>query len=738
MTIPCDIAHSIQGRVRLLVPTVKHQDELAKGLESYLRDQAGVAGVRLNQTCGSVVVYYDTTRWTDQTLQKLVAGTSPDALRTFRPGNGTHANGNGNQKAAAGNGNARRIRTELLLSSSAIALSFGAPSLAPAILPWLLMGSARSIFERAFETLTRRKKLNVDILDASATTLLVLQGSLTTAAFMVWLVNIADYIRDMTAERSRRALSEVLDYQTRPAWVVRNGKKIQVRVDEIQPQETVVVYPGERIPVDGSVISGKAMVDQQTLTGESLPVEKGEGEQVFAATVVREGKLYICAEHVGSETEAARIVQLVQESSIRDTRSQNYAEQLADAMVPYSFAGAGVSALVANNINRASSLLIIDYGTGIRVAAPTTVLSSIAKAARRGILIKGGRHLERLAEVDAIVFDKTGTLTLGSPRIVDILAYRERMTPEYVLALAAAAEQRLRHPVAQAVVQAAEERGLHIPERSMSDYSIGLGVEASVDGMTVFAGSQRFITCKGVLLPEAIQRDLERIEGDIGSPLCIAVDGEIVGVLALTDPLRPEAPQVIEELQRRGVKEIVILTGDHPAVTRRVAESLGISRYVANVFPKEKAEVVKTLQQEGHVVAVVGDGINDSPALAQADVGIAVNGGTDVAQESAHIVILRGNLQKIPLAIDIAHESVRLIRQNWNIIAIPNTIALGLTFTGILGPIGATLISNGSAVIATGNALRPILNGHSKRSFRSGALHGHSPGGLKTVQSQSV
>lgn len=710
MTISCSVVHALPDRTRLLVPACKYQADLAQGIETFLKNQPGIVRVRINRLCGSIIVSYDPAQWTGPALCTLVSSLTEEQLRPYQGNGSAPTNGGAVSRATP----ATQLPVELLMSSTAIALSLGLPSLASACLPWLLLGSARPIFRRAYETLIHRNKLNVDVLDAAATALLTIQGNLTTAACMVWLVNIADYIRDITAERSRKALSEVLDYQTHPAWVVRDGKKMQVDVAAIQPQETVVVYPGERIPIDGTVLSGRAMVDQQTLTGESLPVEKVEGDEVYAATVVREGKLYICAEHVGGETEAAKIVQLVQQAAIRDTRSQNYAERWADAIVPYSFAGAGISIAVTSNVNRAASLLIIDYGTGIRVAAPTTILSSMTRAAQRGILIKGGRHLERLSEVDAIVFDKTGTLTLGTPKIVDIIPYVDSISPDDLLALAAAAEQRLRHPVAQAVVQAAEERNIPIPERSTSDYSIGLGVEASVAGMTIVAGNQRFITSKGMALSPVILQDIERIEQDIGSPLCIASDGQLIGILALTDPLRPEAPQVIAELQQRGVKEIVILTGDHPTVTRRVAESLGIPRYVANVFPQEKAEVVKKLQAAGHVVAVVGDGINDSPALAQADVGIAVNGGTDVAQESADVVLLRGNLRKIPLAIDIAREGMALIHQNWQIIAIPNTIALGLTFSGLLGPIGATLISNGSTVIATGNALRPILNGRSK------------------------
>jgi heavy metal translocating P-type ATPase len=574
----------------------------------------------------------------------------------------------------------------------------------------LLVGSSWSVFSRALDAVVYRNHLNVDVLDASATTLLTLQGQLPAAAFMIWLVNLADYIRDRTMARSREAISAVLDYQRDHAWVQRGDVKVRVPVDELQPDDVVVIYTGERIPVDGTVVAEEGLVDQQMLTGESMPVRKGIGDRVYAATLVRDGKLYIRAEQVGTETEAAQIVRLVQEAPARDTRIQNYAEQWADALVPFSFLGAGVTGLFTGNLNQAASILIIDYGTGIRVAAPTTVLASMTKAARHGILIKGGRHLEQLASVDAIVFDKTGTLTMGKPEIVRVVSYSQAFSSDEVLAIAAAAEQRLNHPVAEAIVRAAEAREVDIPERISSNYTIGLGVEAKVNGYAVCVGNQRFMDHKAIPMTERARRDSARLERRAAAPLFVAIDGRLRGVLGYADPLRPEASDVIRALRAQGIKEIVMLTGDHPNVARQVAENLGISRYVAEVFPDEKADIVRTLQQEGYTVAVVGDGINDSPALAQADVGIAVNGGTAIAQDTAHVALRAGDLWRIPMAVDIAKEGVHLIRQNWQIVAIPNSAALGLACFGLLGPIGATLISNGSAIVALGNALRPLLS----------------------------
>jgi heavy metal translocating P-type ATPase len=596
-----------------------------------------------------------------------------------------------------------------------VALGFLAES---ALAPWCLAAAAVPIFRRAFDAIAQRGKLNVDVLDAAATTVLVAQGQVTTAAAMVWLVALGDFIRDITVQQSQRAIAGLFDGKSQSAWVLRDGKKIRVNIDAVQQGDEVVVYPGELIPVDGTILSGRATVDQKILSGESLPVEKGAGDQVYAATVVRDGKLYLQAAKVGQETLAAKVVQLVRDAPVRETRVQNYAEQFADRMVPWSFLGAGASLMLSRRASVAASLLIVDYGTGIRVAAPTTVLSSMTKAARHGILIKGGRYLEQLAQVDAIVFDKTGTLTLGAPEVVESVHYADGdLSSETILQLAAAAQQRLTHPVAEAIVRAARGRGLEIPERDSSEYLIGQGVEAMVDGRLVLVGSQRLMTAKGVAVPQASE-DLHRVDEAAAAPIFVAVDGELCALFVLADPLRPEASAVVQALRSRGVDEIIMLTGDHPAVAKEVAGILGIERYIAEALPEQKAELVRVLQAKGHTVAVVGDGINDSPALAQADVGIAVHSGADVAQETAHVALLEGNLWKIPQAIDIARESMHLIRQNWDLIFYPSTAAIALSFPGLIGPVGATLISNGSAVLAGLNALRPLLDGYPVRSTR--------------------
>jgi Cu2+-exporting ATPase len=525
---------------------------------------------------------------------------------------------------------------------------------------------------------------------------------------MVWLISLGDLLRNFTMQHSIRTITGLYDGQAVSCWAIRDGQTRRVPVEDLQVGDRVVVYPGESIPVDGKVSSGRATVDQKMLTGESMPVAKGDGDEVFAGTVITEGKLYLTAERVGAETVASQIVQFLLSAPIGETRTQQYEEIFADRVVPYSFLGAGGSLLVTANPGAAASLLIVDFGTGIRIAAPTTVLATMARAARQGVLVKGGRCLEKLAEVDTVVFDKTGTLTMGVPEVGEVAVFGPGFTAERVLALAAAAEARLTHPVAQAVVRAAQERGVAVPDYQASEYTIGQGVTATVAGLTVLVGSARFLAANAIPLGAA--GETCGVIGDRAfSSLFVAVDGAVVGRMTYSDPIRPEAPAVVQALRDRGIRDIVMLTGDNATVAEEIARAVGITRFVADVFPNQKAEHVRALQDEGRVVAVIGDGINDSLCIAQADVGIAVHGSADVARETAHIALLEESLWKIPQTIDIARQAIELIHQGWQINFYPNCAAIGLTLLGLTGPIATTLISNGAAIVSALNSLRPLM-----------------------------
>jgi Cu2+-exporting ATPase len=691
----CQLVHAIPGRARFRVEEPEAFLYGLAALEGWLAGQPGVREVRVNPASRSVVVEHDPKAVGAEGLLALLDGLDRVRLREVAPPVPR-------ARPASGGGEAL-VGLPLALSTASALVALGGSPLSP----WLLAGAAVPVFRRAYDVLFRQSRLNVDVLDASATTVLAAQGQFGTAAIMVWLISLGDLLRSFTMRRSLRTIEGMYDGKALTCWAVRDGKKVRVKVEELRAGDEVVVYPGEGIPVDGNVLSGEAAVDQRMLTGESMPVVKGPGSEVFAGTVITEGKLYLKAERVGAETMAASIVQFLLNAPIGETRTQQYEQLFADRLVPYSFLGAGGSLIATASADMAASLLIVDFGTGIRVAAPTTVLATMARAARQRILVKGGRCLERLAEVDAVVFDKTGTLTTGVPEVVGIAPEGPSLGADDLLALAAAAEARLTHPVAAAILRAAEARGLAVPDRESSEYRIGLGVRAVVDGVEVLVGSRRFLDAHGIAPPRR-RRDARARAGT--SSLFVAVDGAPAGRIDYHDPLRPEAAEVVRSLRARGIGEIVMLTGDNADVARAIARSVGIDHFVAGVFPEQKAEFVEDLQRRGRTVAVVGDGINDSLCLARADVGIAVHGSSDVARETAHIALLEESLWKVPEALDIAREAMGLINQGWAINFYPNCAAIGLSVLGLTGPIGATLISNGAALLATLNALRPLMD----------------------------
>jgi heavy metal translocating P-type ATPase len=600
-------------------------------------------------------------------------------------------------------------RTPLALPTASLLMAFSLNPVVLAINMPLMLWNAYPIALRAWRVWRREGRLNIDFLDTLAIAASLLQGNPMAGAIVTWLIKLGDWIRDLTAAGTRRAISELLEFQTKTAWVIRDNVITPVPASELVAGDEVVVYPGEIIPVDGEILDGHAMIDQKTITGEGLPVMRAKGEAVFAATVIRDGQVTVRAIRVGSFTTAGQIARLVESAPIGDTRMQNHAEKLADRLVLPTLALSGGTAAVTGDFNRFLSLVIVDYGTGIRVAAPTAVLASMTHAARAGIIIKSGAHMERLAQVDTVIFDKTGTLTHGSPAVLDVMTYKRTVTAQHLLGLAAAAETRLKHPVAEALRVKAHEIGADIPYCEETKYRIGLGVEGQVNGYYLHVGNERFMRQSNINVGRA-ESDRSALDQQGHSCIYVAVDGTLTGLVPFTDQIRPESREVIERLHAMGIRNSVMLTGDNAVVASAVCQRLGLSHRFADMLPADKAEVIQRYQREGNVVAMVGDGINDSPALSFADVGIAMKHGAEVARESADVVLMEDSLWKLVKAVEISRGAVGLIRQNYAIVVGLNTLALGLALPGgLISPSVTAVISNGSAILASLNGIRPIL-----------------------------
>jgi heavy metal translocating P-type ATPase len=533
------------------------------------------------------------------------------------------------------------------------------------------------------------------------------QRQYLTASAMVALVSLGEYLRELTRQHSLRALTSLYEQDVPFVWLVAEGRKQRAPLDRIRPGDQIVLYPGDTASLDGVVCRGEALLDQRILTGESTPVHKRVGDEVYAGSALSDGRIYVRAQRVGQDTRAAEIVRLVQSAPVGETRSLNYASAFADRLVPWSLGGAAALAAAGASAQTCVSLLIADFGTGVRVAGPTTVLAAMTSAARHGVLIKGGRQLERLAQVDAVVFDKTGTLTTGVPEISEVIPYADT-SPDELLALAASAEQRFTHPAAVAVVRAALERGLPLSRREDTQYRIGQGVSARIGGIPVVIGSPRFLAEQGVGIARA-RGELRRAEREAASQLLVALDGRLAGVLLYRDEPREDAAAAVRALREQGVAHITMLTGDRARVAERVARQLGIDRAIAGALPSRKAEVVEQLRAAGHTVAVVGDGINDSPALAAADVGISLVSAAELAQQTADVVLLRERLVDIARAIELSRTALARIERSWSINCSANCGAIALSLLGLSGPVLATAISNGAALLSALHGMEPLL-----------------------------
>jgi Cu2+-exporting ATPase len=561
------------------------------------------------------------------------------------------------------------------------------------------------VFQRALAGITTERKLNIDFLDFIAIAITTFQGQFLTPSLMLSLIEIGENIRDRTARSSELQTLDLLSSLGQFVWIERDGIKQQIPIQEVQRGDTVIVYPGEQVPIDGSILRGKALLDEQKLTGESMPVLKKKGQPVFASTLVREGRIYILVERVGNDTRAGQSIRLMQEAPVHDTRMENYATKIAEkAVLPTLLLGGAVFA-VTRNPARVASVVTLDLCTGIRVSIPTTVLAALTYAAKHGILIRSGRALEQLAAVDTIVFDKTGTLTKGEVSVIGVESLNDSTSSLRVLELAAAAEQRLTHPVAEAVIRYAQMQEVIIPSRSKWNYQLGLGVEAEIDGETVYVGSDRFLRLQGI--------DIEQLNGHhrSTSAIYVASNGQLQGKIKYSDVLRPESQEVINQLLTVEGVEVHMLTGDNSRTANAVAATLGIppTHTHAEAFPEQKAAIVRELHEQGKTVAFVGDGINDSPALAYADVSVSFANGSEIARETADVVLMQNDLYGLLEAIEIARKAKQIIHQNTGIVAIPNLAAMAIAVVFGLNPLAATVVNNGSTVVAGVNGLRPIL-----------------------------
>lgn len=703
------ILHSIEGRWRVKIPRLGYDPEYAANLTAILQDSNFILHVRCNQAAESLIIEYNPQEISPEQLQEYILLSIEEAdrgdLATVKAGIETPSHEINYWK-----------RLGIPAASLVLALVALPLELPPLLVGGLILAACLPAYGRAWEGISEEKQLTVDFLDSLAITLSAAQGHFIPPAFMISLIESGEVIRDVTARSSERQTLDLLDSLGKYAWVEKDGVEVQVPLRDIEEGNIVIIYPGDLIPIDGKIMRGHGLIDQQKLTGESVPVHREVDDEVYASTLLVEGQLAILVERTGSNTRAGVVVELMKAAPIHDTRVENYAAKFANiAVVPTLLIGAGIWALTGD-LARTTAIITLDFGTGIRVSVPTAVLAGLTYAARTGVYIRSGRAIEMLAKVDCVVFDKTGTLTQGNASVTDIQATAEGVSPEEILCLAASAEQGLSHPVAHAIIRHAQQKGTETKTCQEWDYRVGLGVVTQIEGRQVLVGSSRFMKMEAIDISAS-----EQFKAGGVSLAYVARDGILIGVIMYADPIRSESPGTIAELHRQGI-DTHLLTGDVQQVADTVGQELGMRPHEihAQAFPERKVEVVQQLKARGKTVAFIGDGINDSAALAYADVSISFAGGSDIARETADVVLMDDDLSGLAHAITIAKQVMDIIYQNALIVGIPNfgALAVGVLFS--LDPLLAIIINNGSAILAGLNGLRPAL-GVEKTSYRDEA-----------------
>jgi Cu+-exporting ATPase len=536
------------------------------------------------------------------------------------------------------------------------------------------------------------------------------EGYLEIAVGILAFVLLGKYIEESIRRRSAASIRKLLELQPTIARVLKDGEEVEVPIDEVQVNDVMIVKPGEKIPTDGVVIAGHSSVDEKIITGESIPVEKNVGSEVIGATVNKAGLLRVKATKVGEETALAQIVHLVEEAQASSAPVQKFADRVVGKFVPIVFSVAAVSFAYWYIVSGFSTaffvllaVLLIACPCALGIATPTAILAGVGKGAEYGILLRSGEYVERARKLKTVVFDKTGTLTKGEPSVTDIVVCNDYAEKD-ALKLAAIAEKGSEHPLAEAILKAARQNGSIIPDAESFEAVPGRGVRCTYENKRILLGNRRLMQDEKVPI-EQLEKDLDRLEGQGKTVMILAVNNELVGIVAAMDTAKENAVEAISKLKSMGL-DVAMLTGDNERTAKAIAEQLGIDQVIANVLPWEKVNAIKKLQGEGKTVAMVGDGINDAPALAQADIGIAIGSGTDIAKETGGIVLIKDDLRDVALAVELSKKTMTKINSNLFWAFIYNIVMIPVAAIGLMNPIfaaGAMAIS--SLTVVTNSAL---------------------------------
>lgn len=686
----CTILHEGKGRMRVHVEKVRMTLHRADVLEAYLNHHDAIVHAAVYERTGDVVITYTGRR---SAAIAVLAGYKFDVAE---------------YDALVTSADSRRLNREYqdkmfdLVAGRCLRKLF-LP--APLDAAYTAFRSIRFLWKGVRCVLSRR--LEVEVLDALSIGVSLLRGDFGTAGSVMFLLNLGSLLEEWTRKKSLDDLARSMALNVDKVWVRSQGTEVLVPLTKVRSGDEVVVRSGNMIPLDGTVLEGEAMVNQAALTGEAMPVRKAEGSTLYAGTVVEEGECVFIAKAEGGSNRYDKIVAMIEESEKLKSSTENRALVLADKLVPWCLGATVVTYLLTRNVTRAISCLMVDFSCALKLSMPLAVLSAMRECGSYHITVKGGKYLEALSKADTIVFDKTGTLTRATPQVVEVVPFSGCNERE-VLQLAACLEEHFPHSMANAVVRAAKERGIsHEEMHSEVEYIVAHGIASRVGGQRVVIGSHHFVfEDEKCTIPTAEQQKFDALKPAY-SHLYMAASGQLVGVICISDPLRPEAAAVLNGLRALGIRNTVMMTGDSERTAAAIAKQVGVDRFFAEVLPEDKANFVQQAKAEGHTVVMIGDGINDSPALSAADIGIAINSGAAIAREIADVTIKADSLEELVALKAIANSLQKRVRANYRFVLTFNSALIALGALGILQPASSAMLHNLSTI---GISLKSMTN----------------------------
>ena len=676
------IKHEISGRIRFSMPKRRFSFEEADRLQYYLLSLGGVEKAIVYERSADAVIVYTGDR--DEILKKVISfDADSEEVKALVPDN------TGRELMAS--------YKEKLITK--VIIHYGCRVFLPSPIRRIkaIIMASKFIY-RGLVSLFKHKRLEVSVLDATAITVSLLTGDYSTASSVMFLLGVGDLLEEWTHKKSVDDLARSMALKSDKVWLRKDGAEIQIPISQVAPGDEISVRVGSVIPLDGTVVSGEALVNQATLTGEGIPVEKKEGAYVYAGTVIEEGDIILRVEKTSGATRYEKIIKMIEESEQLKSGVESRAEHLADGLVPYTLGGTILAYLFTRNITKALSVLMVDFSCALKLSMPVTVLSAMRECQDNHLTVKGGKFLEAIASADTIVFDKTGTLTMATPKVMDVITFSGRDKDE-MLRIAACLEEHYPHSIANAVVQEAAARGLeHNEMHSKVEYVVAHGIASDIDGKKVVIGSWHFVMeDEGCVIPENEKDKLENISKEY-SRLFLAIGGELAAIILLVDPLRPEALDIVKKLHKAGFKNIVMMTGDSKHTAKRVAGLVGVDSYYAEVLPEDKAGFVRKEKEKGHTVVMIGDGINDSPALSEADCGIAISEGAQLARQIADVMISEDDLYRLVTLKELSDLLMKRIRFNYRFVVGFNLGLIGLGLFGVITPATSAMLHNGSTI----------------------------------------